>query len=146
TTLSFMPMTVRTKAVPNSGSWKCAGKTAGRKWIRTSYKNRLLFFTENNNHTTQPFCSFFVLCADQSIQIMTTGRIKNFIGLIGMFLLLFACSNDDEGKDMGDHASIFIDSDIYHEAESDDFHLEEARITGDFLEVRIRYGGGCGEV
>lgn len=77
---------------------------------------------------------------------MTTGRIKNFIGLIGMFLLLFACSNDDEGKDMGDHASIFIDSDIYHEAESDDFHLEEARITGDSLEVRIRYGGGCGEV
>lgn len=77
---------------------------------------------------------------------MTTGRTKNLIGLIGMFLLLFACGNDDERKDTGYHTSVLIDSNVYREAESDDFYLEEAEITGDSLRVLIRYGGGCGGV
>lgn len=67
--------------------------------------------------------------------------------LCGLWMLLLSgCNSDDEGSGLRNYTAVLIDSDVYREADSDNFHLEEAEITGDSLKVRIRYGGGCEEV
>ncbi len=61
--------------------------------------------------------------------------------------LLLACSKNEQHAHLSAGANtVVIDSERYAHATGDPFTFESVKISGDEIQITIRYGGGCREV